>query len=127
MGSVCHQYEARIKSWERQAINLVKKMLETTSAKHMVQFSAFFVSVFGAAPSNPKIVALKTHYKECIDKKVEEVLRKFDEWWILWEPKLIEHYCCGFKCKVKFVTPELHLNYQWRFCPADLRSCVFYC
>jgi len=161
--SVCHQYEARIKSWERQAINLVKKvaenmkcctdgmekkiviykkcltdkkteqreclkkMLESTSAKHMVQFNAFFVSVFGANPTNPKIVALKTHYKECIEKKVEEVLKKFDEWWILWEPKLIEHYCCGFKCKVKFVTPELHLNFEWNFCPADLRSCVFYC
>merc|ERR1719489_181507 len=26
--SVCHQYEARIKSWERQAINLVKKVAE---------------------------------------------------------------------------------------------------
>ena len=36
----------------------------------MVQFNAFFVSVFGASPSNPKIVALKIHYKESIDEKV---------------------------------------------------------
>merc|ERR1719376_140582 len=50
----------------------LQKMLETTSAKHMVQFNAFFVSVFGASPSNPKIVALKTHYKECIDEKVKK-------------------------------------------------------
>jgi len=161
--SVCHQYEARIRSWERQAINLVKKvaenmkcctdgkdkkieiykkcltdkkaeqraclekMLKSTSTKHMVQFEAFFVSVFGAAPTNKLIISLKTHYKECIEKKVAEVLKKFDDWWIIWEPKLIEHYCCGFKCKVKFVTPQLHLNFEWRFCPASLRSCVFYC
>merc|ERR1712202_100339 len=82
---------------------------------------------FRGRPTNKLIISLKTHYKECIEKKVAEVLKKFDDWWIIWEPKLIEHYCCGFKCKVKFVTPQLHLNFEWRFCPASLRSCVFYC
>merc|ERR1739838_1072754 len=43
--------------------------------KHMVQFNAFFVSVFGASPSNPKIVALKTHYKEALTRRSRKCWR----------------------------------------------------
>merc|ERR1712096_541075 len=121
------EYEAELAAMHKRALADYEKMLKSTSTKHMIQFEAFFVSAFGAAPTNKLIISLKTHYKECIEKKVAEVLKKFDDWWIIWEPKLIEHYCCGFKCKVKFVTPQLHLNFEWRFCPASLRSCVFYC
>merc|ERR1712096_431767 len=53
--SVCHQYEARIRSWERQAINLVKKVAENMKCC--------------TDGKDKKIV----HYKQCLtDKKAEQ-------------------------------------------------------
>merc|ERR1712168_295028 len=109
-----------------QKIILVKS-LKTRSAAHLACFEKFFCSAFGANPENQLIKELRIHYRECVQKKIEEVLKKYEEWWIIWQPKLIEHYVCGLKCSVKFEAPCLELHYKWEFCPVAIDKCVFYC
>merc|ERR1739838_42810 len=58
---------------------------------------------------DPKYGILKTEYKACVDKKVEAVIKKFDDFWSKWEPKLQEHFICGYKCTARVTTPCLRL------------------
>merc|ERR1719376_1035289 len=58
---------------EQKAILI--KSLKTRSVAHLACFEKFFCSAFGANPENQLIKELRIHYRECVAKKIEEVLR----------------------------------------------------
>jgi len=100
--------------------------LTSMATQHKSRFDQFHIAMFGATPAEPLIVALKTNYHTCVDNKVTEVLGKFDTFWNEWQPKLVEHYTCGFKCTTSVTTPSLNLCYNWNFCAPSLSTCKFY-
>merc|ERR1739838_947186 len=81
---------------------------------------------FGEAPTEKLFLDLQTHYKGCVDTKVSAVLQKFDDFWAIWQPKLVEDYECGFKCTTKMRTPCLTMKYNWQFCAPRISQCHFY-
>jgi len=94
---------------------------------HLVCFDKFFCSVFGENPSSQIVLNLRTHYHECVDTKVKKIIEKFDYFHHYYEPRLIMHYCCCFKCNAKFTCPSFRLMAKWNFCPPSLDSCTFRC
>jgi len=109
-----------------QRAALVTRMNEFAT-QHKSQFDQFFLCAFGEAPVDTLIQNLKTHYHGCVQTKVDDVLAKFDAFWTEWQPQLVEHYTCGFKCTTKVTTPCLNLKYSWNFCAPSVSSCRFYC
>merc|ERR1739838_1301370 len=98
-----------------QRTNL-EAMLKKFADAHKLQFDKFYTCSFGENPTNANILSLKVYKTDCVDAKVAAVVTKFNKFWAIWEPKLIEHYTCGFKCTTPFTTPELKLRYSWNFC-----------
>merc|ERR1712038_1703362 len=104
------------------------KRLTAHADQHKCVFDRFYECSFSDLPEEDVFVAAKAAYKACVDQKVLDVLAKFDAFWDKMEPKLREHYCCGFKCMAKVTTPCLNLCYNWNFCAPSTRSCRFlYC
>ena len=93
---------------------------------HMQVFEKFYECTFGDLPEEEVWVEQKKAYKQMIDQKVLDVLKKFDDFWNEWEPKLQEHYVCSLKCSVKVTTPSLKLSYKWNFCAPCVESFRFY-
>merc|ERR1739838_702627 len=74
--------------------------------KLQLQYHRFHTCAFAV---DPKYEILKTEYKACVDKKVEAVIKKFEDFWSKWQPKLKEHFICGYKCTARVTTPCLRL------------------
>jgi len=100
--------------------------LNKAAADHKTRFDLFYVSAFGETPADALIQNLKGLYHGCVDTKVGAVLAKFDAYWAEWQPQLIEHYTCGFKCSVTLKTPCLSLSYKWNFCAPAISLCKLY-
>jgi len=119
-------YTTSLESKKVAARAVLSTKLTSMATQHKSCFDRFHIAMFGATPANALIVALKTNYHTCVDDKVTEVLGKFDTFWNEWQPKLIEHYTCGFKCTTSVTTPSLNLCYNWNFCAPSLSTCRFY-
>jgi len=100
--------------------------LNKAATAHKTRFDLFYVSAFGETPADALIQNLKGLYHGCVDTKVGAVLAKFDAYWAEWQPQLIEHYTCGFKCSVTLKTPCLSLSYKWNFCAPAISLCKLY-
>jgi len=105
----------------------LQQRLNAFAEQHKCQFDQFYECSFGDLPEEQVFTDLQTAYKGCVDQKVLDVLAKFDAFWDEWQPKLEEHYTCGFKCTTKVTTPCLNLSYKWNFCAPSVSSCRFYC
>merc|ERR1719427_1460122 len=83
------------------------KMLTNRARFHLCAFDKFFYSVFGKDTTNQMILNLRTHYHDCVDVKVKSIIEKFDRFQHYYEPRLIMHYVCCFKCATKFTIISL--------------------
>jgi hypothetical protein len=119
-------YTTSLVSKKEAAKAALESRLNCLRTQHKCQFDQFFLCAFGEQPELQSIKDLKTNYHLCVDDKVDEVIKKFDDFWAEWEPKLIEHYTCGFNCTAKVTTPCLRLCYNWNFCAPSLSGCRFY-
>merc|ERR1739838_1302982 len=85
-----------------------------------LQYDRFHTCAFAV---DPKYEILKTEYKACVDKKIEAVIKKFEDFWSKSQPKLKEHFICGYKCTARVTTPCLRLCYNWNFCAPSISYC----
>jgi len=104
----------------------LQKRLNALADQHKCQFDGFYECSFGDLPEEQVFTDLQTAYKGCVDIKVNDIIAKFDAFWAEWQPKLEEHYECGFKLTTKVTTPCLNLKYNWNFCAPSIGSCQFY-
>jgi len=104
----------------------LEKNLNRRAECHMQLFEKFYDCTFGDLPEEEVWVEQKKAYKQMVDQKVLDVLKKFDDFWNEWQPKLQEHYVCSLKCSVKVTTPSLKLSYKWNFCAPCAENCRFY-
>jgi len=93
---------------------------------HKAAFEKFFVVAFGDKVEG-LITEVKAHYLKCVDDHVAMILKKFDDWWTKYQPRLVEHHTCGLKCKAIAHVPHLHLHYTWTFKAPVLDECKFWC
>merc|ERR1719466_556301 len=105
---------------------LLEKNLNSRAECHMQVFEKFYDCTFGDLPEEEVWVEQKKAYKQMVDQKVLDVLKKFDDFWNEWQPKLQEHYVCSLKCSVKGTTPSLKLSYKWNFCAPCVENFSFY-
>jgi len=104
----------------------LEKQMKTLSDQHKCQFDQFYKFSFGDLPEDQLFTDLVVAYKSCVDAKVGNILAKFDAYWAEWQPKLEEHYECGYKCTSKVTTPCMNLNYKWNFCAPSISLCKFH-
>merc|ERR1712038_2198375 len=93
---------------------------------HKAEFEKFFISAFGEGVEG-LVAEVKTHYLKCVDDHVEKILKKFDDWWSKYLPRLVEHHTCGLKCKASVHVPCSNLHYTWTFHAPILDECKFWC
>merc|ERR1739838_44694 len=110
---------AKIAAQKLQLENRLKCMAD----QHKLQYDRFHTCAFAV---DTKYDILKSEYKECVDKKVQAVIKKFEDFWKKWQPKLEEHFICGYKCTARVTTPCLRLCYNWNFCAPSISYCKFY-
>jgi len=110
----------------------LQKRLDSMAECHMTQFNNFFKVSFQQIidelynGQHESYDNLKTNYGKCVQGKVDAVMAKFEKHWDEWQPQLLTHYSCGFKCTTKVTTPTLKLSYNWSFCAPSTSLCRFY-
>jgi len=118
--------ELLTKTKDTQRAALVAK-LDKCKEQHKAQFEKFWEAAFGTEQADAIVTDMKATYLKCVDDHVAEVLKKFDDWWAEFTPKLIEHHTCGLKCKANVCTPSLRLCYNWTWCAPNVNCFHFYC
>jgi len=104
----------------------LQRRLTWLANQHKAQFDRFFHCSFGVNPTEQLFLNLQVDYKSCVDTKVVALLQKYDDFWSLWQPKLVHHYECGFKCTTKVTTPGFNVNYSWRLRAPKVSQCHFF-
>jgi len=112
------------KQSERAA--LIAKLNHVRS-HHKAHFEKFFLCAFGTQEGEGLSAEIRTNYLECVDKHAEEILAKFDAWWLKFQPMIVAHHACGLKCSAKIYCPTLRLHYHWNFCAPSTTLCRLWC
>jgi len=105
-----HNHLETLKGNHRTRLNM---KLEVLSKNQKYKFDAFYRCAFGSNPQDDSIKKLKIHYYKCIDDTIEEVRKKFEDYWKEWQPKLEGHYVCTYKCGVSLTLPAFSLACNW--------------